>query len=239
MTLTSNQDPVPVRLDNPYSKHCQYISNIWARSGAEPEEIFFLQRIVQTLLCLLLFFTIAMALRWLGGMVSRACRKISIELYAVGKCIGLIICLTHGAPVSNTVALIAAYFLFDLFANLSGFILLRHHWRPPASLTRSLILLAINFIEICTAFAILYLFFGCVGTPGKPAITSGASAMYFSIITAATVGYGDIVPLDLTGQKLVATQVVMSLFFMAVILSHFVSQMQVDRSVDQQPGIKL
>lgn len=73
---------------------------------------------------------------------------------------------------------------------------------PTKSPARALILLFIHYIEIVLIFAALYLFFQVVSHqhlfvigPDKVDLTAG-QAIYFSVITAATIGFGDITPLS-------------------------------------------
>jgi hypothetical protein len=134
----------------------------------------------------------------------------------------LFVLLLLGFFTRRWAATIAVICLFDLYAYLLGLIFLRRYYTPPASYGRSVLALAINFVEAALAFALLYLYSGALaGHAGV--VQSWGEAVYFSIITAATVGYGDIAPRTAVGRGLVVAQVLSSLLFIAIVLSTFVS----------------
>jgi large-conductance mechanosensitive channel len=54
------------------------------------------------------------------------------------------------------------------------------------------------------------------------------SYIYFSFVTAATIGYGDISPNDPFIQTVVNTQIVISLFMVVVIIANLASKLQED-----------
>ena len=59
--------------------------------------------------------------------------------------------------------------------------------------------------------------------PDAPATLDGFSALYFSVITLCTVGYGDIAPFSSVARMLAMTEAVTGMFYMAVMISRLVS----------------
>jgi voltage-gated potassium channel len=59
--------------------------------------------------------------------------------------------------------------------------------------------------------------------PDAPATLDGFSALYFSVITLCTVGYGDIAPVSRVARMLAMTQGITGLFYMAMLISRLVS----------------
>ena len=59
--------------------------------------------------------------------------------------------------------------------------------------------------------------------PDAPAVLDGFSALYFSVITLCTVGYGDIAPLSPAARMLAMMEAVTGMFYMAVLISRLVS----------------
>jgi voltage-gated potassium channel len=59
--------------------------------------------------------------------------------------------------------------------------------------------------------------------PDAPATLNGFSALYFSVITLCTVGYGDIAPLSPVARMLAMTEAITGMFYMAVLISRLVS----------------
>jgi len=75
------------------------------------------------------------------------------------------------------------------------------------SLNRSLMLLLINYCELIVGFALLYLVSAAVGFSESSPISTHLEAMYFSIVTITTLGYGDIKPINSLGRWLCLLEV--------------------------------
>jgi len=71
------------------------------------------------------------------------------------------------------------------------------------SINRSLIILMLNYFEIVIGFAILYLTTSSIGySESNTIISTPLEGVYFSTITLTTLGYGDLNPINSTGQLL-------------------------------------
>jgi len=213
---------------NPYAKQLGDVSMLWHRKG-KGEHIFGIERALLIALSLFLMAMPTMALRWLSGRAGLPARKSAIEFYAVFKPILLILCLWAGFASRLWLFCTAVLFVIDLYAYLMGIVLLRGFWVRPASYSRSLILLAFNFVEFIAAFSVIYLHLGCLTSSGQP-VTGWSDAFYFSTVTAATVGYGDITPLPGIGRMLATIQIFASIGFMAMIVVYFVSNVERERT---------
>jgi hypothetical protein len=206
---------------NPYRKQCETIRRLWQR---DKEELFGIERWVLLGLAVGLLLLPAMLVRLVGGWFGYRGRKLAIDAWAVGKPTALLALLLLRLSWSPWVAVAALIALADLYAYLLGLVFLRRYYTSPASYGRSVLLLGVNFVEATLAFAILYLNTGAL-SQASAAVHSWHQAVYFSVITAATVGYGDIVPCTSIGRLLVVVQVLTSLLFVAVVLSTFVSNL--------------
>lgn len=92
------------------------------------------------------------------------------------------------------------------------------------SLNRSLILILINYFEIIIGFAILYLTLSCVKySVTNSIVTNPISSLYYSIVTITTLGYGDILPINATGQILVILELIFSFILVILILGVLIS----------------
>lgn len=91
------------------------------------------------------------------------------------------------------------------------------------SLNRSLVLLFINYIEIIVGFATLYLVTDSVGYKICVPLSSRLDALYFSVITITTLGYGDIKPIAEVGKWLSLTETVMGFILIVLVIGSFLT----------------
>lgn len=94
-----------------------------------------------------------------------------------------------------------------LCAGVAGFLLLGLLWVPAYLLVARL---------NPAAFAL-------PASSGAGAILNGFDALYFSIITLCTIGYGDITPASKVARMLAMMEGITGLFYMAVLISRLVS----------------
>lgn len=88
-----------------------------------------------------------------------------------------------------------------------------------ADVLRSAFLTIASFFQIPLAFAVFYL---CYAHSFSSPLTI-MSALYFSVITATTVGYGDTYPKTGSAQALVVAEVMTSAVFVSVVLARLIA----------------
>jgi hypothetical protein len=93
----------------------------------------------------------------------------------------------------------------------------------PVKDPRRLLLVALfNYIETAFWFAALYRILAG-SFLGKISLASRSTALYYSLVTMVTLGYGDITPTDRTGIGLVIAHITVGTFLMLMVLARFVS----------------
>lgn len=106
------------------------------------------------------------------------------------------------------------------------------------SFRRSVILALHNYVEVFFWYAAAYRHLaghfgdmcGIVGTAD--------GALYYSVVTMATVGYGDITPQDALTRWLAISHICVSIFLTLVVLARFVSLLPAPRSLDPSENDK-
>src|SRR5207237_1247870 len=78
----------------------------------------------------------------------------------------------------------------------------------------------LNYLTFALMFAGLYL---ANGSQFNPPITTPADAIYFSITTLTTLGYGDVIPLGCM-RTLAAIQVLFGLFLIVLLIGVFIGR---------------
>lgn len=163
---------------------------------------------------------------WLRFFFPYHIRVYITEVYVVIKPLFLYSILYFG--LYETVCLgdtslfvyIAGYFIFEtILYNLST-VFASENFLKPNSYKRKIILLFINYIEIVLAFAIIYF----AGHHLNANCITYSDSIYFSFVTSATIGYGDIFPISPFGKNLVALQSIIFLIFIVILLGFFASK---------------
>lgn len=105
---------------------------------------------------------------------------------------------------------------------------------------RRLVLLALlNYAEIAIWFGVLYRrFYTMFDYPSGLSLDNPAVALYYSIVTLATVGYGDIHPKSVSGAGLVIVQTGTQVFMSLVVLARIVSLLPRRGSMDADESEK-
>jgi hypothetical protein len=143
-----------------------------------------------------------------------------IEIYVLIKLI-FPLALLYFDQSHNPVGLsIATYFLLETFTYVSSLVLVSDLHVETKSVNRSILLLLINYLEITINFALIYEGFDMLSTN---AIT-GIDHLYFSFVTSASLGFGDIYPVTQAGKVLVCFQTFVLLVFVVLFINHFGSK---------------
>ena len=187
---------------------------------------FGLERIIRLFLVSVQFFFPGLYIRHIGGKYGGFLgRRLATEFYILGKLTLPVLVLVFDYHASPFLVFLVAYFILETMLYLTSLIFLAFEFSPTISFRRSLISIFINFMEISTGFGMLYL----AGDQNFPhffsqKFDSGLHAVFFSFITSATVGYGDVYPVHPLARILVLGQVVFSFIFIGLIFNYFASR---------------
>ena len=186
---------------------------------------FGLERLLRLSLALLLFIFPGLYIRAFFGRFGLLGRKLGVELYVMIKLFLPIFFFKLGWTDNIIVALFAGIMIIETVLYLASLIFLSTEFAQPISYKRSLISVFINYIEICLDYAVIYSYcnYNITGFFNEK-LTSNIQAIYFSFVTSATVGFGDIVTKNHFGQLLVVTQIILFLFFAGLFISFFASK---------------
>lgn len=145
-------------------------------------------------------------------------KNILTEFYLILKVLILVAMLwLHSNWIWTLVVTI--YFLCDIVHHLFTRIY-NNIW----SLKKNFAHLMLNVCEIVLGYAVLYDHLWVIGVGWIPS-HNPLDVLYFSMVTFATVGYGDMGAINVLWRMLVASQIAISLLFIVIICSSFVAQM--------------
>lgn len=151
-----------------------------------------------------------------------AFRNTMLELYLIFKCTVLFMILKMWW-FGNFGLAITLYFLTDIILYLMGIMFLPSMYNHNSNFNKNFLHLLLNLTEIVFGFSILYLATSALSM-ANGAVPNWIDAIYFSIVTFATIGYGDITTATHAGKLLVSGQVIISFLFVTIIVSRFIFQ---------------
>jgi preprotein translocase subunit SecG len=150
-----------------------------------------------------------------------------MDLYVLGWAAVLSVLLFETSHCPWFAFSLAAYRAFDIVSYRSYFLLVKSHVDPwtPKKLRRSVLIASVNFFEIVLAFAVMYRASSSVAQNNdlNPLLLTPRLALYFSLVTMTTVGYGDYVPAGHVGRTLAALQLTTVVLFLVFLLPALVS----------------
>lgn len=215
----------PVNTLRPAIKNqCLNVKRIWKNTHYKD---FGLERIIRLILALLLFIFPGLYIRHFSGKMGLLSRKLWIELYVIFKFILPIVFFKLDLTNELFVTIVCGYMALETIVYLASLIFLSNEFAGPISHRRSILTLFINYVEVCLNYAVIYSYCNITieNFFNKP-LTTDVQSIYFSFVTSATVGYGDITPIDSFGQCLVISQIILFLVFVVLFINFFAAKVQ-------------
>jgi len=195
------------------TSHFRKIFHVWNNSHYND---FGIERFVRLFLVTSKVFFPGIYIDLLTMNLSAHARKISGELYVVFKTIVPFILLIFNLGDIQLFFWVNIYFLIETFIYIFHKIFLPEH-NTDTLANRSLILLFLNFSEVIASFGLIYV----VGNYFNQPLQGWVDALYFSLITGVTIGFGDIYPINDEGKVMVMLQVISTLSFMFLFFNFF------------------
>jgi hypothetical protein len=184
---------------------------------------FGIMRLVRLFLMAISCFSPILVIDQVVGSTRPSVIALSRELYYFARAVLLaIVVFSQGYKSSLLVALVI-YFVYDILSHLAGatFVWGKYSIDPR----RSLLLALVNYFELTLAFAVFYLHWNCLVWRGG---RSATEALYFSIVTATTAGFGDVLPSVVPGERIVIAQLSIFLLFAVLFVSTFLSRVPME-----------
>lgn len=224
-----------------FTKHRADLRAIWQQTNYRDFGIERLLRLVLKLLAFVMPGTLYRAAVDRVGGNSFLFRRTAVEWFATLKLVWYVVIFKIGLTTQMSWIVVSAILTFDTAHFLLCRIFLADLSRGHTSFKRSLVLLIVNFLETTLFFAALYTYLDHrLYLHGITAFThaplSGEEAVYFSFVTATTVGYGDIHPIAPLLMKVAVAQIGISLFFVVIFFSTVVGNLDKEGTLNRPPG---
>lgn len=189
------------------------IAKVWHGNSYKDYGI---ERLFRLLLVTLFLFYPSILIENIFNSKTYIVKKLAVEGYVLSKTIFPLFIMIYGWYTIPFIYYLNIYLLTETYLYLFSKIFLAEH-HTNTSNKRTLLLLIFNFIESALTFAVIYLAGNYLNVPIKDAV----DAVYFSFVTSATVGFGDIHPITKMGKCIVIVQVLCSVSFIVLFFNFF------------------
>lgn len=201
-------------LVSPIQKNIKNIKAIWHNHHQDDSGI---EKIIRLFLASSQLLFPGIYLKTFASKKGIEYQDLVLDFYVAIKVIFPIIILINDWQYYPWIITILVYLLLETILYIPTLIFASDLFSRPRSYKRSMLLLFFNYLEIVFAYAAIYASGNYLNEP----FTYWFDAVYFSIITSSSIGYGDFYPITTFGRFLVSTQALLFLFFVVLFLNFF------------------
>lgn len=200
------------------------IKQVW---NNELHSDFGIERIARLVVACLLLLSLGLHIKSLFANSPKYVAKSVVDLYVISKLLLPVLVFGMNWFAHPIVVWISCYMIAETLVYVVSLIYLSHEYSRPISDRRSFTLLIINYVQIVLDFAVIYHYLYLSDSQFLQGHYLGrVSAVYFSFVTSATIGFGDITPHGHIGKIMVMIQAIVFVLFVTLFLSYFGSQLK-------------
>ncbi len=222
-----NLAKIPKPEYNPVKKRIMNIRAIWNNNHQDDNGI---EKLVRLFLSSSQLLFPGVYIKYLAYLRGYEYRDLALDFYVLLKVAFPLVILMNHWQSNQYVIWIMIYVLLETVLYIPTLIFASDIISKPRSYKRSMLLLFLNYIEIIFSFAVLY---SCGDYLNKP-FDNWFDAVYFSTINAASIGYGDYVPITTIGKVLATAQAFLFLLFVVLFLNFFTAKIKVKGYFDNE-----
>lgn len=209
----SKKDRVRFNL-NPIQKRILNIRAIWNNDHQDDNGI---EKVVRLFLSISQLLFPGVYIKYFAEKRGYGYQDLAMDIYVLAKVVFPLLILIYGWQEYKIIIWLMIYLLLETVLYIPTLIFASDMLSRPRSYKRSMLLLFFNYIEIVITFGVLY---SCGNHMNMP-FTTWYDPIYFSMITSASIGYGDFVPVTAYAKFLVSIQALFFLSFVVLFLNFF------------------
>jgi hypothetical protein len=199
---------------NPIEKRILNIRSIWNNDHQDDNGI---EKIFRLFLSISQLLFPGIYIKYFASKKGFEYQDLAMDLFVLIKVIFPILILKYHWHDNLIVVWVMVYLLLETILYIPTLIFASDMLSRPRSYKRSMLLLFFNYLEIVIAFAVLY---SCGNHMNKPFL-HWFDPIYFSIVSANSIGFGDYYPVTTFGKFLVSIQAMFFLSFVILFLNFF------------------
>lgn len=179
-----------------------------------------IERIFRLFLIGVQFFYPGIYIREIFSRRGLTFKNLAIEFYVLAKLLFPVFVFAFDGAHHPFLLGLSIYFVSETITYISSLVFTSDLKYETKSANRTILLLFLNYIEISLQFSMLYAGFNMLSEGAKTAI----DYIYFSLITSASVGFGDIYPISQAGKLLVCCHSFLLVVFVVLFFNYFSSK---------------
>jgi hypothetical protein len=195
-------------------KQVENIKSVWDN---KKHVTFGIERILRLILSIQPFVFPGLYIRHISGLNGMLTRKITNELYVIVKLLIPMFLLKYEI-ITLPLTILIIYLLSETILYQLALLFLSDIYKRPISINRNMLLLFINYLEVTIDYAYLYFAFKAI------AVMEKIDWFYFSITCAATVGFGDYSPENVSGKIISITQMFVMMLFIVLFFTSYIAR---------------
>lgn len=199
---------------NPVQRRILNIRAIWNNDHQDDNGI---EKIFRLFLSISQLLFPGIYVKTIASKIGYAYKDLAMDIYILLKvAFPLVILINHWQDYPILIWILV-YLILETILYIPTLIFASDLFARPRSYKRSMLLLFFNYLEVIIAFGVFY----SLGQNTNIPFAHWSDALYFSLMTSNTIGYGDYYPITTFGKFLASVQAMFFLSFVILFLNFF------------------
>lgn len=199
---------------NPVQRRILNIRAIWNNDHQDDNGI---EKVFRLFLSISQLLFPGIYVKTLASKIGYAYKDLAMDIYILLKVAFPLVILSNGWLNYPILIWVLVYLILETILYIPTLIFASDLFARPRSYKRSMLLLFFNYLEVIIAFGVFY----SLGQNTNIPFAHWSDALYFSLMTSNTIGYGDYYPITTFGKFLASVQAMFFLSFVILFLNFF------------------
>lgn len=199
---------------NPVQRRILNIRAIWNNDHQDDNGI---EKIFRLFLSISQLLFPGIYVKTIASKIGYAYKDLAMDIYILLKVAFPLVILINQWQHYPILIWILVYLILETILYIPTLIFASDLFARPRSYKRSMLLLFFNYLEVIIAFGVFY----SLGQNTNVPFAHWSDALYFSLMTSNTIGYGDYYPITTFGKFLASVQAMFFLSFVILFLNFF------------------
>ena len=199
---------------NPIERRILNIRSIWNNDHQHDNGI---EKIFRLFLSVSQLCFPGIYVKTLASKINLAYKDLAMDCYILLKTFFPLLLLMNHWQEHKILIWLLVYLILETILYIPTLIFASDLFARPRSYKRSMLLLFFNYLEVIMSFGVFY----TLGNNTNIPFGHWSDALYFSLMTTNTIGYGDYYPITTYGKFLASVQAMFFLSFVILFLNFF------------------